>query len=156
LLQFIDARDLGEWIINCCENKRTGVFNAVGPQKPLTMESFLNTCCRVACDVSGATANFIWLDEQFLIEHNTHFWSELPLCIRPDSGKTISMRFNSAKALSADLQFRALEETIEDTLHWAKQRPADYQLKAGLSRDKEQHLLHAWLQESANQGVENK
>ncbi|HEY2824268.1 MAG TPA: twin-arginine translocation signal domain-containing protein, partial [Gemmatimonadales bacterium] len=35
-VQFIDARDLGEWAIRCCENKLYGVFNADGPAKPFT------------------------------------------------------------------------------------------------------------------------
>jgi len=35
-VQFIDARDLGEWTIRMCESKTYGVFNAVGPAKPFT------------------------------------------------------------------------------------------------------------------------
>ena len=35
-IQFIDVRDLASWTIHLIENKITGLFNATGPEKPLT------------------------------------------------------------------------------------------------------------------------
>ena len=41
-VQFIDARDLMEWTIRMIEAKETGVFNATGPEKPLSMGEMLS------------------------------------------------------------------------------------------------------------------
>lgn len=153
LMQFIDARDLGDWVIAGCEAQRTGVFNAVGPEKRLTMADFLSVCSDVARTHAGSATDFVWLDEEFLIEHGAHFWSELPLCVRPKDGKTVSMNFRSDKARAAGLTFRPLVETVTDTFTWARQRPANYQLRAGLSQDKERELLSAWLQEQKSEGT---
>ncbi|MCM3611803.1 NAD-dependent epimerase/dehydratase family protein [Planococcus sp. MERTA32b] len=43
-IQFIDVRDLAEWIIRMVESKASGTFNAAGPESELTMEEFLDTC----------------------------------------------------------------------------------------------------------------
>lgn len=148
-LQFIDARDLAAWTIAGCENDLTGVFNAVGPAEALSMEEFLCACVEVAgkhTTNSANPANFVWTDEAFLAQSQVSFWSELPLCIAPSDGKTVSMNFDSSKAISAGLAFRPLEETIADTLTWAGQRPPGYQLRAGLTSQKELKLLKTWLQ----------
>ena len=38
-VQIIDARDLAEWTIRCCEHKVYGVFNATGPASRFTVEA---------------------------------------------------------------------------------------------------------------------
>ena len=42
-VQFIDARDLAEWVLTMTERKQTGVFNATGPEERLEMKGFLET-----------------------------------------------------------------------------------------------------------------
>src|SRR6478672_8232941 len=37
LVQVIDARDLAEWAVRMVEGGKTGVYNATGPENPLTM-----------------------------------------------------------------------------------------------------------------------
>lgn len=34
--QFIDVRDLAELMVRLLEQKRSGLFNAAGPEKPIT------------------------------------------------------------------------------------------------------------------------
>src|SRR2546429_6558365 len=41
-IQFIDARDLAEWTIRMVENRETGIYNAVGPAKPLMIGEMLD------------------------------------------------------------------------------------------------------------------
>src|SRR5690349_3734826 len=43
-IQFIDVRDLAEWIVSMIERKSTGAYNAHGVPKMLTMERFLEAC----------------------------------------------------------------------------------------------------------------
>ncbi|MBS0332757.1 MAG: NAD-dependent epimerase/dehydratase family protein, partial [Proteobacteria bacterium] len=40
-VQFIDARDLAEWIVRLCESRTAGTFNATGPAKQMLMRDFL-------------------------------------------------------------------------------------------------------------------
>ncbi len=42
-IQLIDARDLADWCVRLSEGRRTGYFNALGPQSLLTMRQFLET-----------------------------------------------------------------------------------------------------------------
>ena len=50
-VQFIDARDVAEWIIDMAERGGTGVFNATG--SPITMRTLLETCR----DATGSDAS---------------------------------------------------------------------------------------------------
>ncbi|HEY5005576.1 MAG TPA: epimerase, partial [Ktedonobacteraceae bacterium] len=63
-VQIIDARDLAEWIIRMLEAQQTGIYNATGPEKLLTMQHILETCK----SVSGSNARFTWLNDTFLLE----------------------------------------------------------------------------------------
>jgi 2'-hydroxyisoflavone reductase len=47
-------------------------------------------------------------------------------------------------AIAAGLKFRPIEETIHDTLAWAKTRPGDHTWRAGLTRAREAELLQQW------------
>ncbi|HEX5262226.1 MAG TPA: NAD-dependent epimerase/dehydratase family protein, partial [Phenylobacterium sp.] len=40
-VQFVDARDVAEWIIRMAESRTAGVFNATGPARPMTMRQML-------------------------------------------------------------------------------------------------------------------
>ena len=40
-VQFIDVRDLAEFMVLLLEDGKSGVYNVVGPQKTLTMPEFL-------------------------------------------------------------------------------------------------------------------
>ncbi|HSM25888.1 MAG TPA: NAD-dependent epimerase/dehydratase family protein, partial [Anaerolineaceae bacterium] len=43
-VQIIDVRDLAEWTIQMIEDKQVGVFNATGPEIPLSLREVLETC----------------------------------------------------------------------------------------------------------------
>ena len=72
-VQFIDARDLGGWMVRMLENEVGGVYNALGPVEPMTMGSMLETCRAV----TGSDAVFHWADAGFIQEQNVYFpiWS---------------------------------------------------------------------------------
>jgi 2'-hydroxyisoflavone reductase len=134
-VQFIDARDLAEWIIRMIETARTGVFNATGPDSVLTMQRLLDECK----DVSGSDARFVWASERFLLESGVKPWTEMPLWIPEDYDRQKFVTFE--KALAADLAFRPLNETVRDTLAWDRTRASDTPLSAGLSHARELQLL---------------
>jgi 2'-hydroxyisoflavone reductase len=136
---FIDARDLAVWMIHLIETEQTGVFNALGPDYPLTMQTVLETC-RSVCN---AEASFTWVSEKFLLEENVAPWTELPLWLPDQEEYTGFYNENISKALKSGLTFQPLSKTIQDTLDWDLPRQTD-ELKAGLSIEKEQQLLRKW------------
>src|SRR5436305_843135 len=77
LIQFIDVRDLAEWNIRMVEDRKTGIFNANGPNYDLSMGSLLESCK----DVSGSDAEFVWVSEDFLTENGVGEWMDMPLWV---------------------------------------------------------------------------
>ncbi len=135
--QFIDVRDLAEWTIRLAEDEQTGIYNATGPDYPLTMAHVLEESKRV----SGSDAHIVWIDEAFLIEHGVEPWTGLPLWI-PDAPGFHDL--NVDRAIAAGLTFRPLADTIRDTLAWYAERPEETELRVGLAPAAEQEVLQAW------------
>ena len=142
-VQFIDARDLARWIIVIVEARQVGVYNTKGPAGLLTMRQLLEHCRQV----SESDAQFEWVDGQFLLEHEVLPYLQMPLWV---PGKMVGFsRVDCHKAMAAGLHFRPLTETIQDTLTWDATRPITYSLRAGLTPEREQQLLHEWRNGSA-------
>jgi len=137
-VQFIDVRDLAEWIVKLARTDTAGAFNATGPREPLTMERLLHTCREVA----GSDARFEWIDDATLARKGVAPWKEMPLFV-PESEPHAEafMAVPIARALATGLRFRPLATTIADTLAWARTRPADHVWKAGLDREREEKLV---------------
>lgn len=140
-VQFIDVRDLADWIIRMVEEQKTGTFNATGPEAEVTMEQFLDECKAAI----GSDAEFIWIDENFLLGHKVEGWSDMPLWI-PDREKMSGfLKVDIHKALQAGLAFRPLDETVRAALEWESTREA-VERKAGLDPQKEKMVLDEWRQ----------
>jgi 2'-hydroxyisoflavone reductase len=150
-VQFIDARDLADWTIRMAEARRSGVFNATGPDRTLTMGELLETCR----EVSANDARFTWVSDEFLAGAGVGEWMELPLWLNeeasPDSLGFMSI--NCAKAVSHGLTFRPLAQTVRDTLEWAKglsettEPDTSYgapRPKAGMEPEREAQVLKEW------------
>jgi 2'-hydroxyisoflavone reductase len=129
----IDARDLAAFCVRQIEAHGTGVFNAAGADG-VTMEGLLETCRRV----SGSSARFVWAGEAFLTAQGVEPWSELPLWV--PEGKNAFLETGNAKAEAAGLVFRALDETVRDTLAWDRTRGGGPML-FGITRERERELL---------------
>ena len=135
-VQFIDARDLGAWMISVLERGTTGTFNATGPDRNLTMGEVLDTCRRVA----GSDARLTWVDEEFIRASGIDP-VDLPLS-RSEAGTGFGA--NVDRAVAAGLSFRSLSETIEDTLEWDRGRPQGWPMLAGITPERERPVLAAW------------
>ncbi|MDQ3876227.1 MAG: SDR family oxidoreductase [Actinomycetota bacterium] len=150
-VQFVDVRDLGEWILKMAESGRGGTFNATGPASPVAMRELLETCRRV----SGSDARLVWVDDAFLLEHGVEQWQELPLWIASPELRGL-VAADVSRAVGAGLAFRPLEETVRATLAWATSadagepsRKQGVQLpEAGLRREREAELIRAWREET--------
>jgi 2'-hydroxyisoflavone reductase len=141
-LQFIDVRDLAEWIVRMIERKETGVYNANGLPGSVTMGSLLAECKTV----SGSDATFTWVSEDFLLQEPVAAWSEMPLWLPEEAAPHLKgfMFINCDKAVAAGLTLRPLCDTVRDTLTWYETTRADGELKAGIDRERERRLLTKW------------
>ena len=78
VVQFVDARDLGAWLVHVAEQRIVGDFNASGEPR-LTMGQLLETCRAV----SGSEAELVWMGDEFLLGEGVGPWMELPLWLEP-------------------------------------------------------------------------
>lgn len=137
-VQFIDVRDLAEWIIYLVEHSITGVFNAAGPARPVTMGDLLAHCRTAA----GVSAEFEWVDDAFLLAQQVGAYVELPLWVPAAYQAFDAFRFE--RAVAAGLLHRPVSDTVTATLAWHRTRPADHTWRAGLTPEREAALLEAW------------
>lgn len=141
-VQFIDVRDLCEWIIQIIERRAIGVFNATGVPNKLTMARMLEEC-KV---VSRSNASFTWVSEDFLSQEKVAVWSEMPLWLSEETAPELKgfLLINCDKAMASGLKFRPLDDTIQDVLAWRETNCENEKLKAGIDSDKERKLLRKW------------
>ena len=140
--QVIDARDLSEFVIHCCEKETMGIFNATGPGSYLSIAEMLGA-------IRGAMvtdAHLTFVDADFLAEHKVRPWSDMPVWIPPRGETAGFMRRSIAKAVAAGLTFRPLAETTRDTLEFYHQQSAERQaeLRSGMDSAREKEILALW------------
>ncbi|MBS1913392.1 MAG: NAD-dependent epimerase/dehydratase family protein [Bacteroidetes bacterium] len=138
--QFVDVRDLADWIVRMAEKGGVGTYNATGPDYTMTMGHLLEVCR----EVTGSDARFTWASAEFLLEHGVAPWSELPLWL-PSNDPEIAgfATTNCDKAFASGLTFRPLADTVAATLEWAATLPADRAPRAGMAPEREAELLSA-------------
>lgn len=142
-VQFIDVRDLADYLRRCVEQRLAGRYNICIPPGSVTMGSLLEACRRI----TGADTRLVWANLEFLkaqkmIGSDAVDPRQLPIWNAPVGEDAGAALVSSARAVSDGLRFRSLDQTIRDTLAWQKQRPAAQQfLKAGLPPQREAQLL---------------
>jgi 2'-hydroxyisoflavone reductase len=136
-VQFIDVRDLADFMLHCIENDVTGVCNADGFAGPVSMQDVLSAC-------KCATANAVtltWASEEFLAENEVGPWMQMPLWI-PREGRGL---VDNARAIAAGLRFRPIGDTVRDTLQWARtERGRKPFARTGVPAERERELLAKW------------
>ncbi|HKS09732.1 MAG TPA: NAD-dependent epimerase/dehydratase family protein [Pyrinomonadaceae bacterium] len=148
-VQFIDARDLAEWIVLMTEGGGTGVYNTNRLPNTLTMQDVLDQCKSSA----DSDAVFTWATEEFLHEEKVMAWSDMPLWLPEEEAPQLQgfMFVNCDKAFAAGLRIRPLSETVNDTLAWAQDELRDTELKAGIDSTRERELLRKWYESRTHQ-----
>lgn len=147
-VQFIDARDLSEWVVRTAEERTTGTFNAVGPSSPLSLAEMLYGIRAV----TTSPVFFVWIDADFLQDLGVRAWSDMPAWMPPEGARAGFARMSNERALDAGLTFRPLAVTAEETLAWFLGRPTEERtnLRAGLDPDREAFILDAWRVRQGN------
>lgn len=137
-VQFIDVRDLVEWIVRLAENADYGVYNGVGLVSPPSMAEMLYGIRAV----TTRDVKFTWVPIPFLRENNVQPYSDMPIWLPADPLSAVDNSF----AVASGLTFRSLAVTVADTLAWHKTRPVAEQeeLRTGIKADREKSVLKAW------------
>jgi 2'-hydroxyisoflavone reductase len=137
-VQYIDVRDLTEWMIRMVEEGNSGTYNATGPLSRLSTAEMVHG---IRAITSSAVA-FTWVNTDFLAEHGIFY---MVPWVAP-RGDTLGMSTISAeRAVAKGLTYRPLAVTARDNLEWWKKQSEERRAKLGkLPNDKEIEVLAAW------------
>ena len=157
--QFIDVRDLADFLLHAIETGTTGVFNADAAPGAIDMGALL-----AACQVAGTQANDIqcvrapcpqppeasstvtWVPADFLEAQKVSAWQDMPAWVPPMGDYAGFGRRSTTRAQAAGLKTRPLQDTVDDTLDYWLSLPEARRAKpgAGLSAAREAEVLKAW------------
>lgn len=106
-MQYIDGRDLGEFMLTLVENQTTGTYNAVAPSQPFSeglnrIKSALGSSSEIVTTLAEVEA------------------TDFPLCPPNDGTGDSRMTISNAKSVAAGLKNRPFEETVRDLWDWWK------------------------------------
>jgi len=162
-LQWIDVRDLADWLVTLAERGAAGTFNAVAPSNPARWGDVLETCV-----AAGGGAKLVWMPVPWLEQQGMAGEDSFPIWV-PPTGKFAGFhRWSNDRAEAAGLGFRSIDDTVKAINAWfpgelerrvrvareqadaakAKGKPAPpgdpTALRAGPTLAQEQDLLAKW------------
>ena len=143
-VQLVHARDLADWILDLAERREGGTFNAVG--EPIAMADLLAEIR----SVTDSDAEFVPVDEQFLLDHGVEPWEELPLWLAPSANPDFAwmMAVDVSSAHAAGLRHRRLADTIRESLaaegETVRRDFGSRGASSGLGPERERELMAAW------------
>jgi nucleoside-diphosphate-sugar epimerase len=139
-IQPIDVRDVARFIVDQVQRRTHGVFNIAAPTDGPTFSSLLQACA----EVTGADAELVWADENWLVDQGIEPWTELPLW-QPAAA---TWKVSTDRAVAAGLQCRPLAETISDTWRWlnsgAYQGDNERHAQYGIDAAREAGIIARW------------
>lgn len=148
--QYVDVRDVANWMIDSVERARGGVFNVHSPATPFRV--FLEESSKGI----GGKAKLVWIDGDYLRnQQHVRPFDHLPYW-NPD--RPGFEQISSAKAHAAGWSERPLAETARDA--WTSYQKIvspdlaypqkQYDFEWGISAEREREILAAWKAKSAN------
>jgi 2'-hydroxyisoflavone reductase len=142
-VQFIDARDLSEWMLLALEQKQAGVFNATSRSGAITMGSLMFALESLSQEV-GAHIRARWTAEADIEAAGIAPWNGLPLWIPTSDASMAGFdRVSTAKADAAGLAHRSLAATLRDTAAWLAARDNTGAWQKVITAEQEASLLAA-------------
>jgi 2'-hydroxyisoflavone reductase len=130
-LQWIDVRDLAEWLVLLAERETTGTFNAVGPNPPARWGDVLDTCNAAG----GNRAKLVWVPASWLEQNGMGGEDAFPIWTAP-AGKFAGFhRWKNQRAVAAGLKLRPMADTAKAILEW---HPGEVQRRVRVTRELEE------------------
>jgi len=116
-LQYVDVRDLAEWILGAVERELSGPYNLMSPQGHTTMGELLDACVRV----TGARAELRWTAPEVILEAGIQPWTQLPVWVPAGSDMHDALHgADVSRAVRDGLRCRPVWETVADTWSWLR------------------------------------
>ena len=112
VVQYIDVRDLAEWMISLLENKLAGTYNASGPGYRMTTNAFVHGVHASY----NSPVNYIQIDDLNFLKDNGIIGIQ-PWVIQLPKYAGMS-RSDNRRAMAAGLKFRPLAQTVGATKDW--------------------------------------
>ena len=113
-LQYIDGRDLADWVLDAAERRVSGAFNTVSRPGHTTMGELLGLCRTV----TGSDAELVWVSPEAVAAADVAPWTELPIWL-PPTGEYAGLHDGDVSAaFAAGLTCRPAAETVADTWAW--------------------------------------
>ena len=143
-VQYIDVRDVAEWMIRLIETKTTGTFNAVGPKEKQNMYAFVEE----ASKAFNVETNFIKIDDYDFLQTQNIFYI-IPWVI-PLEDHQGSAKINNDKAKQNGLTFRPIADSVKDTYDWwnsaaiSQEKRDEYELDPKSILAREKAILEKW------------
>jgi 2'-hydroxyisoflavone reductase len=138
-VQFIDVRDLAEWLVTVVETRTVGAFNVCGPEERLSAGALLSACRTAA----GTDPLLTYVPAQRVGPDEL----ALRLLSAREGERGVYHEWSNARAVTAGLTFRPVVQTCADTLAWFNDSP-EYRRrslsKRFLSPSREADMLKAW------------
>lgn len=117
-LQYVDVRDLAEWICGAVEQGLSGPFNLISPQGHATMGELLEACVRV----TGGPAELRWTAPEIVLDAGIEPWTQLPVWVPPGSDMHDALHSaDVSRAVATGLVCRPVGETVADTWRWLRE-----------------------------------
>ena len=141
-IQYVDVRDLVDFMVHLAEERITGIYNTVAPAAPLSSAEFLYGLRAT----TGNPVTFTWVDWDFLADHDMHGGDQIAAWRAPRGDDLHYGRIDNTRAIEAGMTFRPLATTATDTLAWWRDNVAAEggELRSGYSDAREAELLAAW------------
>jgi 2'-hydroxyisoflavone reductase len=115
-IQWIDVRDLAEWLVKLVEDGTNGVFNAVGPDQPAKWGDVLAACQQ---QVKSNPATLVWMDADFIEKEGAGGEDgPFPIWTAPKGDYLGFHRWSNERAKKAGLKFRPIADTLGAILTW--------------------------------------
>ena len=115
-VQWIDARDLADWMLAMGARREAGVYNAAAPPGWATWSALLMACR----DAVNPDARLGWVDGARVAEALEEPWVQLPIWPAPLPELAHVYDVDTRRAEAAGLRSRPLAETVGDTWRWLR------------------------------------
>lgn len=141
LVQYVDVRDLAEWVVHCAAEQVVGTFDGVA--EPQTWGRVLSDMVEA---VGGPDVSLTWVPTDWLGEKQVTPWAgpdSLPLWLPlPDYAGFMSR--NVSASIAAGLTTRTTGEIASAVLEWEQVLGSDRDRRSGITAEREAELLTAW------------
>jgi nucleoside-diphosphate-sugar epimerase len=121
--KYVDAKDLGDFVIGALEKELSGIYHLQGPKEPMKFIDFIKTCQRIL----NPSCRLIKVEDSWFENNDIIKSIAFPLFNDDQFGKTLYSG-NPLKSYQYGFKSRDLEDTIMDAFNWYHDHKGDVNL----------------------------